>query len=937
VLDTVLRAGEGRLRRRLQATAELVTALEPDYVDRPDAELAAVTTDLRARYADGESLDDLLPEAFAAVREASSRVLGLRHFDEQVMGGAALHLGNVAEMRTGEGKTLVATLPAYLHALTGDAVHIVTVNDYLATRDAAQMGRVHQFLGLTVGVVVADLTLEQRRAAYAADITYGTNNEFGFDYLRDNMATSPSGLVQRGHHFAVVDEVDSILIDEARTPLIISGRAGTEGPWPAEMARLVRSLTIDVHYDVDRKKQTVSLTEAGVAATENQLGGGTLYSLANTALVGQLNNALKAKELYLRDKAYIVVDDEIVLVDEHTGRLMRGRRFSDGLHQALEAKEGVTVQEESTTLASVTLQNYFRMYRTLSGMTGTAATEAAELSRIYGLGVVPIPTHRPVIREDLPDIIFRTKAAKWAAVVADITATHETGQPVLVGTTSVEASEELAGLLAAAGVEHRVLNAKQNESEAHTIAQAGRLGAVTVATNMAGRGTDIVLGGNPEEIARVELEELLARQLELADAGPPALTANANPAAAETRSAGPDPDGALPSGLTPEVLDPDVVGVDVVGVDLVDVDVAETAVVDIRSDDGQTGDVAAGDVVSSVETPGPAGPDPVGPDLDAALAAAETIEAEHGALVRARALASSQQERAAVVAAGGLYVIGTERHESRRIDNQLRGRAGRQGDPGRTRFYASMEDEVLKRFAGPMVNRAMNLLGPVDVPLTSNLMSRSIVTAQTQMESYNADQRREVLKYDDVVNVQRHSLYAERRRVLLGEDLDDIIPVMIDAAAAAVVHPVTAAGYPEQWDLTHLVARMREFAPDMPELPEVTEAEHPDRFAEQLLKSFTDHLSAAYDRRTQELGQTVMAAFTRRVLLAVVDARWKAHLIEIDHLRDGVHLRSYAQKNPVVEFQRDAASLFEAMVTQVQVEAVGYLLNVNPETVSVDG
>ncbi|MFM8352509.1 MAG: preprotein translocase subunit SecA, partial [Actinomycetales bacterium] len=620
VLDKILRAGEGRIVRRLEAIAKAINEIEDEYVALTDAELRALTDEYRQRYQGGESLDDLLPEAFATVREAARRTLGQRHYDVQLMGGAALHLGNIAEMRTGEGKTLVSTLPAYLNAISGKGVHVVTVNDYLAERDAEWMGRVHRFLGLEVGVILANMTPERRREAYAADITYGTNNEFGFDYLRDNMAWSRAEMVQRGHNFAIVDEVDSILIDEARTPLIISGPADQATHWYAEFARLARGLSRDTDYEVDEKKKTVGVLESAIEKVEDQLGIDNLYDTVNTPLVGFLNNAIRAKELFKRDRDYVIMDGEVLIVDEHTGRILHGRRYNEGLHQSIEAKEGVEIKAENQTLATITLQNFFRLYSRLSGMTGTAMTEANEFSQIYRLGVVPIPTNRPMVRLDEPDLIYRTGQAKLDAVVEDIVARHAKGQPVLVGTTSVEKSEILSGLLKRNGVPHEVLNAKHHDREASIVARAGHKGAVTVATNMAGRGTDIMLGGNPEYMATDELHR---------------------------------------RGLSP-IEDPEAY------------------------------EAAWPEAVAKAQT---------------------AVAAEHDE----------------VVALGGLYVLGTERHESRRIDNQLRGRSGRQGDPGESQFYLSLEDDLMRLFKADMVDAFLRRFNvPDDVPIDAKMVTNAI-------------------------------------------------------------------------------------------------------------------------------------------------------------------------------------------------------------------
>ncbi|MGH3922137.1 MAG: preprotein translocase subunit SecA, partial [Pseudonocardiaceae bacterium] len=698
VLSRLLRAGEHKTVRRLRAIADHINGLEDDVAGLSDAELRASTAEFRRRYEQGESLDELLPETFAVAREAAKRTLGQRHFDVQLMGGAAMHLGNIAEMRTGEGKTLTSVLPAYLNAVAGKGVHVVTVNDYLAKRDAEWMGRVHRFLGLEVGVILSQMTPDDRRAAYHADITYGTNNELGFDYLRDNMAWNLEDCVQRGHSFAIVDEVDSILIDEARTPLIISGPADQSSRWYGEFARLAPMLKRDVHYEVDERKRTVGVSEEGVALVEDQLGIENLYEAANTPLVGFLNNALKAKELYSKDKDYIVRDGEVLIVDEFTGRVLHGRRYNEGMHQAIEAKEKVEIKAENQTLATITLQNYFRLYDKLAGMTGTAQTEAAELAQIYKLGVVPIPTNQPMIREDRGDLIYKNEEAKFAAVVADIGQRHAKGQPVLVGTASVERSEYLSKALVAAGIPHSVLNAKHHEKEAMIVAEAGRKGTVTVATNMAGRGTDIMLGGNPEFLADTAL-----------------------------RARGLDP----------------------------------------------------------VETP-------------------EQYEAAWESAVQ-EARSEVEAEAREVVAAGGLYVLGTERHESRRIDNQLRGRGGRQGDPGESRFYLSLRDELMVRFNGPMVESIMTRLRMEDdIPIEAKIVSRAIQSAQTQVEQQNFEIRKNVLKYDEVMDLQRKVIYAERRRVLEGEDLREQVDHMMTDVITAYIDGATENGYAEDWDLDQL-------------------------------------------------------------------------------------------------------------------------------------
>jgi preprotein translocase, SecA subunit len=824
VLAKILRAGEGKQVRRLAAIADHIETLEDDYVDLTDAELRALTDTFRERLGDGETLDDLLPEAFAVVREAARRTLGQFHYRVQLMGGAALHLGNVAEMKTGEGKTLVSTLPAYLNALEGNGVHLVTVNDYLASRDADWMGRVHRFLGLTVGKILNDLPPEKRRAAYACDITYGTNNEFGFDYLRDNMAWSLDDLVQRGHHYAIVDEVDSILIDEARTPLIISGPAEENQRWYLEFARISPRMKRDVHYEVEEGKRTVAVTEEGVAFVEDQLGIDNLYEAANTPLVGYLNNALKAKELFKRDRDYIVNNGEVLIVDEFTGRVLHGRRYNEGMHQAIEAKENVQIQQENQTLATITLQNYFRLYEKLSGMTGTAQTEANELHQTYKLGVVPIPTNMPMIRADETDLIYKTEDAKFASVIDDIEERHEAGQPILVGTASVAKSERLSQLLLRKGIPHEVLNAKQHAREAQIIANAGRKGAVTIATNMAGRGTDIMLGGNPEFAADLTLRE---RGLSPAD--------------------------------TPEEYEA-------------------------------------------------AWPD-----------ALETARAD------------SEKEHDEVVELGGLYVLGTERHESRRIDNQLRGRSGRQGDPGESRFYLSLGDDLMVRFNGERVAAMMNMLRlPEDVPIEAKMVAKAIQSAQTQMEQQNFEIRKNVLKYDEVMNKQRTVVYDERRRVLEGADLTEQIRPMITDVVTSYVEGATASGYPEEWELDQLWTALKTLYPISLTVDEAIEqagGEKADLTREFLVEELVADAQAAYDQREEDLGPEVLRELERRVLLSVLDRKWREHLYEMDYLQEGIGLRAMAQRDPLVEYQREGFDMFAAMMDGIKEESVGFLFN----------
>lgn len=845
VLSKLMRAGEGKILRKLHRIADQVNSIEEDFADLSDAELRALTDEYKQRYADGESLDDLLPEAFATVREAAKRVLGQRHYDVQIMGGAALHMGYVAEMKTGEGKTLVGTLPAYLNALSGEGVHIVTVNDYLAERDSELMGRVHKFLGLNVGCILANQTPAQRREMYACDITYGTNNEFGFDYLRDNMAWSKDELVQRGHNFAIVDEVDSILVDEARTPLIISGPADQATKWYGDFAKLVtrlkkgeagntlKGIEETGDYEVDEKKRTVAIHESGVAKVEDWLGIDNLYESVNTPLVGYLNNAIKAKELFKKDKDYVVLDGEVMIVDEHPGRILAGRRYNEGMHQAIEAKEGVDIKDENQTLATITLQNFFRLYKRhdhdgkeqpgLSGMTGTAMTEAAEFHQIYKLGVVPIPTNRPMVRKDQSDLIYRTEVAKFEAVVDDIEEKHRKGQPILVGTTSVEKSEYLSQQLSKRGVQHEVLNAKQHDREATIVAQAGRKGSVTVATNMAGRGTDIKLGGNPEDLAEAELRQ---------------------------------------RGLDPE---------------------------------------------EHIE------------EWAAALPAA---------LERAEQAVKAEFEE--VKELGGLYVLGTERHESRRIDNQLRGRSGRQGDPGESRFYLSLGDDLMRLFKAQMVERVMSMANvPDDVPIENKMVTRAIASAQSQVETQNFETRKNVLKYDEVLNRQREVIYGERRRVLEGEDLQEQIQHFTNDTIDAYVQAETAEGFPEDWDLDRLWGAFKQLYPVKVTVEELEEAagDRAGLTADYIAESIKDDVREQYEAREKQLGSEIMRELERRVVLSVLDRKWREHLYEMDYLQEGIGLRAMAQKDPLVEYQREGFDMFQAMMDGIKEESVGYLFN----------
>ena len=822
--DRLMRAGEGRILRELSKIVVVVNGHESRIVAMSDSELRSQTELFKERFSNGESLDDLMPEAFAVVREAAKRTLGQRHYDVQIMGGAALHKGNIAEMRTGEGKTLVATLPSYLNALADRGVHVVTTNDYLAERDSEWMGRIHRFLGLKVGVILANMTPAERREAYLADITYGTNNEFGFDYLRDNMAWTLEECVQRDHFFAVVDEVDSILIDEARTPLIISGPADKATKWYMEFANLVGKLQRDVHYEVDEKKRTIGILEDGVTKVEELLQIGNLYEAANTPMIGYLNNAVRAKELFKRDKDYVVMNGELLIVDEHTGRMLAGRRYSEGLHQALEAKERIEIKDENQTLATITLQNYFRLYDKLSGMTGTAMTEASEFHQIYKLGVVPIPTNRGMVRIDQPDLVYKSEAGKFIAVTTDIAEKYRKGQPVLVGTVSVEKSEELSSFLRKAGVPHEVLNAKHHEREAAIIARAGVRGAVTVATNMAGRGTDIMLGGNPEFMADFELQR---------------------------------------RGLSP---------------------------------------------VDDAEQYEKAWPDEI------------TRQKE--------AVALGHEE---VITLGGLYVLGTERHESRRIDNQLRGRSGRQGDPGESRFYLSLQDELMRRFNSGMVERFLTAAGiPEDAPIESKMVSNAIRSAQTQVESQNFEMRKNVLKYDDVMNRQRQVVYGERRMVLEGADIKDQVATFVSDTLTAYVSMATSEGYSEDWDLDTLWNALKTIYPISFTIDELVArvGSRNGLDAEFLTAAVIQDCQAAYAKREESLASEVMRELERKVLLSVLDRKWREHLYEMDYLQEGIGLRAMAQRDPLVEYQREGFDLFSAMMDAIKEEIAGFLFNI---------
>ena len=824
LLDKLLRAGEGRHIRQLEKIAKEVLEFEPQISVLSDVDLRGQTEKFRDQLAAGKELEELLPEAFATVREAARRTLGQRHYDVQIMGGAALHNGNVAEMRTGEGKTLVSTLPAYLNALTGKGVHIVTVNDYLAERDSEWMGRIHRFLGLRVGVIMSNMSPTERRDAYAADITYGTNNEFCFDYLRYNMSWTLQDCVQREHNFAIIDEADSILIDEARTPLIISGPADKPTKWYVEFATIAQKLERDLHYEVDEKKRTVGVLELGVTRVEELLGIENLYESVNTPMIGYLNNGIRAKELFKRDKDYVVMDGELLIVDEHTGRMLAGRRYNEGLHQALEAKENLEIQDENQTLATITLQNYFRLYKKLSGMTGTAMTEASELMQIYKLGVIPIPTNRPMRRADQPDLIYKSELAKFVASAEDIAEHHKKGQPVLVGTVSVEKSEELSSLLKKRGIPHEVLNAKQHEREAAIIARAGAVGAVTVATNMAGRGTDIMLGGNPEFMADFELHK---------------------------------------RGLSP------------------------------------------------VETP---------EDYEAAWA---------DELAKQKAAVAKEHE--VVVGLGGLYVLGTERHESRRIDNQLRGRSGRQGDPGESRFYLSLQDDLMRRFNSGIVERFLGAAGVADdVPIESKMVSNAIRSAQTQVESLNFEMRKNVLKYDDVMNRQREVVYSERREVLEGADIQEQVKTFIIDTISAYVGAATSEGFGEDWDLDTLHTALKALYPISFTVADLVEKAGGVSGLSQdfILDEVLADVEKAYEAREEALTPAVTRELERKILLSVLDRKWREHLYEMDYLQEGIGLRAMAQRDPLVEYQREGYDLFAAMMDAIKEELVGYLFNV---------
>ncbi len=828
ILDKISNIGEGRKLKNLESIAQLVNTFEPEIEDLSDDELRGKTVEFKERAGNGESLDDLLPEAFAVVREGARRTIGQRHFDVQLMGGAALHQGNIAEMKTGEGKTLVSTLPGYLNALSGDGVHVVTVNDYLAKRDSEWMGGIYRFLGLHVGLIQSAMSPAERRPAYAADITYGTNNEFGFDYLRDNMAMRIEECVQRGHSFAIVDEVDSILIDEARTPLIISGMVQDSAKWYVTFAKVAPRLKRDEDYEVDEAKYQVAITEEGVAKVEEILGIENLYEHVNTPLVHHLQNSLRAKELYKRDVAYVVTDGEVKIVDEFTGRVLEGRRYSEGLHQAIEAKEGVRIKEENQTLATITIQNYFKMYDKLSGMTGTAKTQLTEFEETYSISVVEIPTNRPNIRKDEQDLIYKSEEAKWNAVADDIIERNANGQPVLVGTVSIEKSEILSNVLNKRGVAHNVLNAKNHEREAIVVAQAGRKGAVTVATNMAGRGVDILLGGNAEYLARMEMA---ARDWD------------------------------------------------------------NDAYLLFELDDEQRA----------------------------------AYEADYEPIY-AKFKTQTDAEHEEVVGLGGLYVLGTERHESRRIDNQLRGRSGRQGDPGESLFYLSLEDDLMRMFASDRVSAIMERLKwPDDEPIEAKMVSRAVENAQKQIEELNYERRKNVLKYDDVMNAQREAIYGQRREILEGRDLKDQAVGFVEEVVEATVDAYCPADvFPEDWDLDQLVVAMTEIYPTTKTAAELQAV----RDIAELQAVCIEEALAAYEAKEVTVTPEVMRELERVVLLNITDTKWREHLYEMDYLQEGIHLRSYAQKDPITEYRREAYEMYQELTESIRADFVRYIYRV---------
>ncbi len=815
LFQKVLRAGEGKKIKGLESIVPEINSLESDYLSLSDEALRSKTGDFKGQLERGADLNDILVDAFAVAREAAKRVIGQRHYDVQLMGGAALHFGWVAEMRTGEGKTLVSTLPVYLNALAGLGVHVVTVNDYLARRDAEWMGQIHKFLGLEVGLIIPGQTdSDYKRRQYAADITYGTNNEFGFDYLRDNMASAKAEQTQRDHNFCIVDEVDSILIDEARTPLIISGRLADAAKLYSQFAQVAQSMIRDVDYEVEEDKRNVAVLEPGIEKVEKTLGIENLYDQVSSNLVHQMSAALKAKELYRRDRDYVIQSGEVRIVDEFTGRILEGRRWSDGLHQAVEAKESVNIKQENQTLATITLQNYYRLYKKLAGMTGTAATEAAELGSTYGLDVVPIPTHKPLQRKDQGDLIYKSESSKINAVIDDIQQRKETGQPILVGTVSVENSEKFANALRMRGIEHNVLNAKEHTREAEIITQAGRLGSVTVATNMAGRGVDILLGGNPEGLARQDLYR---------------------------------------EGSDPDALE---------------------------------NEEKLRELISFHE-------------------------------------AECKAEGKKVLEAGGLYVLGTERHESRRIDNQLRGRAGRQGDPGESRFYLSLEDDLMRMFATGAMSWVMDKALPDDSPIEAKMVTKAIERAQTTVEQKNAEVRKNVLKYDEVMNEQRKVIYARRTQILNGEDLKEDSIAYLEEISREIVGSFCDSDVESEWDLDGLLSEINTYWPSDVDVSDLKKFSDVDQLENFVINRAVDF----YSQRESELGPENMREVERQVMLRILDQRWRQHLYEMDYLREGIHLRGIGQKNPVSEWQREGFDMFSAMLESTHRDFVKYAMH----------
>ena len=837
---------------RLAEITKLVNAREAELKSLSDDELRAKTEEFRKRLADGQTLDDILPEAFAVVREASVRTLGMRHFDEQVMGGIALHEGKISEMKTGEGKTLAATMPVYLNALEGKGVHVVTVNDYLARRDADWMGAIYRFLGMSVGCILHGQTFEERKKAYACDITYGTNNEYGFDYLRDNMVLRAEDMVQRDLHYAIIDEVDSILIDEARTPLIISGSGEESTELYSKFASIVPRLKHDEDFTIDEKAKTVAITENGVEKVEKILGVENLYDPENIGLTHHLNQALRAQFIMKRDVDYVVKDGEVIIVDEFTGRLMPGRRYSNGLHQAIEAKENVKVAAENRTLASITFQNYFRMYKKLAGMTGTAKTEAEEFLKIYGLRVVEIPTHKPMIRTDYPDVIYKTEVAKYKAVIEEIKEMYAKKRPVLVGTISIERSELLSELLKRAGIPHKVLNAKNHEQEAEIVAQAGRIGAVTISTNMAGRGTDIILGGNPDFLVKERLRK---------------------------------------EGLSPEMVS------------------------------------AASEKVPSEN---------LANSLGISVDELKELQSRYEEMLR-EAKKELEVEHQKVVELGGLHIIGTERHESRRIDNQLRGRAGSQGDPGSYRIYISLEDELMRRFGG---DRALGLLEKLgwteDMPIEHDAISRQIESAQKRVEAWNFNIRKNVLEYDQVLNRQREAIYSLRRGFLLGGQSRQTIDSMIENTVKNLVEYATVdTEQVAQWPWDSILSSFREligtYDQGVRDLAAKLQQSHKNSSTrdalEDIVQQFTDEVKKAMAQREEEIGKALFQEISRVVTLRNVDQAWMDHLDNMDDLKEGIGLRAYGQMNPLIEYQKESSRLFEATLMRIEEETIRLLFH----------